>query len=306
MLKTRRSFLWQSTCFGLTMAAGWERGMAGDVSTVRDMLHDDAEYYPLWPERAEDDGRRFRVVHGGRVSAVRVPGLHVVRPVQPNGAAVIIAAGGGYRHIAVGHEALPVARWLASLGITAVTLVYRLPGEGWPEGMEAPMVDARQALHMVRSGAVGGMIDKQRVALMGFSAGGHLMGLSALQMHGVPPALLMLLYPVVSVAPPFTGSRTSRACLGDDPTEERAARWSLSPQVRADAPPLFMAYAADDPIVSPEQEALLRQAYQAHHRPCEDHCFSVGGHGFGMGRRDGPTAQWPALAEQWMKRQGFI
>lgn len=65
-----------------------------------------------------------------------------------------------------------------------------------------------------------------------------------------------------------------------------------------------MAYAADDPIVSPEQEALLRQAYQAHHRPCEDYCFPSGGHGFGMGRRDGPTAQWPVLAEQWMKRWG--
>lgn len=306
MLINRRSFLRQSACFGLTAAVGWERGMAGDVSTVRDMLHDDADFYPLWPERAEDAGRRFRVGHGGRVSDVHAPGLYVVRPARPNGAAVVIAAGGGYRHIAVGHEALPAARWLASLGITAVVLVYRLPGEGWAEGMEAPMADARQALHLVRSGAVGGIIDKQRVAFMGFSAGGHLMGLSALQMQDMPPALLMLLYPVVSVASPFTGSRTSRACLGDDPTEERAARWSLPPHVRADAPPLFMAYAADDPIVSPEQEALLRQAYQAHHRPCEDHCFPIGGHGFGMGRRDGPTAQWPVLAEQWMKRWGFV
>lgn len=305
MTGSRRSFLQQCSAFSAVgLAGGMGLGEARGASHVRELLLDEASFYPLWPEAEAVE--RFRVLHGGRVSGVRVPGLHVMRPARPSGAAVIIAAGGGYGHIAVGHEALPAARWLVSLGITVAILLYRLPGEGWAEGMEAPLADARQALHLLRSGRTGRDIDARRVALMGFSAGGHLMGLTALQEQDRPPALLMLLYPVVSVAPPFTGSRTSRVCLGNDPAPERAAYWSLPPHVRDDAPPLFMAYASDDPIVSPEQETLLVQAYQRHHRPCEEHCFPVGGHGFGVGRRDGLTAQWPVLAEQWMKQWGFI
>ena len=305
MMTDRRSFLkWCALSSAAMVAGGMRYGRAEGIFHVKDLLNDASGFYPLWPEAGA--GEPVRVSHGGRVSGIRVPGLHVMRPARPNGAVVIIAAGGGYGHIAVGHEALPAARWLVSLGITAAILFYRLPKEGWAEGMEASLADARQALKLVQSGRIGGTVDAQRVALMGFSAGGHLMGLTALQEHEVPPALLMLLYPVVSVAPPFTRSRTSRVCLGDDPTAERAARWSLSPHVRGDAPPLFIAYASDDPIVSPEQEKLLVQAYQAHHRPYEEHCFPTGGHGFGLGRHDGPTAQWPALAESWMKRWGFV
>ncbi|MCX8667261.1 alpha/beta hydrolase [Acetobacteraceae bacterium B3987] len=304
-MKTRRQFL--KGCAVLSMAAfsgGVRYGLARETYSVKTMLHDMPDFYPLWPEDGAVEPPR--VAQGGRVSRIYAPGLHIIRPARPNGAAVIIAAGGGYGHIAVGHEALPVARWLVSLGVTAAILLYRLPREGWAEGMEAPLADARQALKMVQAGKIGGTIDAQRVALMGFSAGGHLMGLTALQEHDVPPALLMLLYPVVSVAPPFTRSRTSRICLGDDPTPERAARWSLSPHVRDDAPPLFMAHALDDPIVSPAQEKQLLRAYQQHRRPCEEHCFSTGGHGFGLGCKGGPTEQWPALAELWMKQRGFI
>lgn len=303
----RRAFL--KCCSFLPAAAlagAVERCHAGRRPDVRGLLGDVSDFHPLWEQGGSASVEQVHVAHGGRVSGIRCPGLHVIRPVRPNGAAVIIAAGGGYGHLAIGHEALPAARWLVSLGITAAILFYRLPEEGWTEGMEAPMADAQQVLHLLRSGKIGRNIDAQRVAFLGFSAGGHLLGLTALQGVMVPPALLMLLYPVVSVAPPFTGSRTSRICLGHDHLEERAFRWSLPPHVRADAPSLFLAHAVDDPIVSPEQAALLVQAYQRQHRPCEEHHFPVGGHGFGMGDRNGPTGQWPALAESWMRRQGFI
>ncbi|WP_077397003.1 alpha/beta hydrolase [Bombella intestini] len=304
-MKARRQFLKGCSVLSVAALAGGGRyGLAQEMCPVKHMLHDAANFYPLWPEVGAVE--QPRVAQGGRVFGIHVPGLHIMRPARPNGAAIIIAAGGGYGHIAVGHEALPVARWLVSLGVTAAILLYRLPKEGWAEGMEAPLADARQALHMLQSGQGGEAIDVRRVGLMGFSAGGHLMGLTALQKGDIPLALLMLLYPVVSVAPPFTGSRTSRVCLGNDPTPVRAERWSLPPHVRDDAPPLFMAYALDDPIVLPAQEALLLQAYQRHRRPCEEHRFSTGGHGFGLGRKGGPTEQWPILAERWMKQRGFI
>lgn len=304
-MSTRRQFLQGCSALSLAVSAGGgRRGLARGTCPVKAMLHDESGFYPLWPEVGTME--QPRVARGGRVYGIHVPGLHVMRPIHPNGSAVIIAAGGGYGHIAVGHEALPAARWLVSLGVTVAILLYRLPGEGWAEGMGAPLADARQALHLLRSGQVGGSGNVRRVGFMGFSAGGHLLGLTALQDHDAPPALLMLLYPVVSVAPPFTGSRTSRVCLGDNPTVERAVRWSLPSHVRDDAPPLFMAHALDDPIVSPEQGTWLLQAYQRHGRPCEDHRFATGGHGFGLGRRNGSTGQWPILAEFWMRRQGFL
>ncbi len=84
------------------------------------------------------------------------PCLIALRPAaRPNGAAVVVAAGGGYRRIDVGHEGL--CRWRAvaeiSLGITAFVLVYRLPGEGWVAAADAPFQDAHRALRLVRGAA---------------------------------------------------------------------------------------------------------------------------------------------------------
>ncbi len=300
VMRTRRSFLRE--CCALSSLA--YRAYGQDCMAADRMRLDNArDVYPLWPEGSMASpaytSRRGRIV---RVSA---PGLHIIRPEHPNGAAVIIAAGGGYRHIAVAQEALPAAHWLASLGITAAILLYRLPDEGGM--MEAPLADARQALSLLQSGLYNERIDAQRVALMGFSAGGHLAGLTALEAHTMPPALLMLLYPVTMVGPPFERTRTSRACLGDhSATREQIMRWSLPPHVGVHAPPLFLAYAADDSIVSPTQDEYLVQSYQRHHRPYEVHQFATGGHGFGLGRVTGPTQKWPHLAERWMRQQGFL
>lgn len=299
VMQTRRAFM--QGCCALSSLAYMARGQDGRATEMT-RLDNSRMFYPLWPE-GEMAGPAY-TVQRGRVSHVSVPGLHIVRPEQPNGAAVIIAAGGGYRHIALEQEAIPAAHWLASLGITAAILLYRLPAEAG--AMNATVDDAWQALSLLRSGTYSERIDAQRIALMGFSAGGHLMGLTALQAHGLSPALLMLLYPVIMVGSPFGRTRTSRMCLGSSTTREQVTRWSLPLHVDAHAPPLFLAYAADDPIVSFRQDEYLVQAYQAHHRPCEVHEFATGGHGFGLGHPGGPTHQWPRLAERWMREQRFL
>ncbi|WP_200910145.1 alpha/beta hydrolase [Sphingomonas sp. Leaf38] len=139
------------------------------------------DVWPLWSTPPGGGGPAGPVAIDGRgaVSNIAVPTITVVRPHRPTGAAILIAGGGGYKRIEEGKEAIPAASWLAAYGITAFILCYRLPGEGWADGPLAPLQDAQRALRLIRSrsGSLG--IDPERVGVLGFSAGGHLLGLAA-------------------------------------------------------------------------------------------------------------------------------
>src|SRR3546814_14098592 len=100
------------------------------------------------------------------------PRLDIFRPARPNGAAVILAPGGGYRYVVVDKEGYELARWLTARGITVYVLFYRLPGDGWANGADVPLADAQRAVRLVRSRARIDGIDQARVAFRGFLAGG--------------------------------------------------------------------------------------------------------------------------------------
>lgn len=96
----------------------------------------------LWPGTPPGGGGPSgppEVDERGAVSNVAVPTLEVFTPSRPNGTAMLVAAGGGYKRIEIGREARPAARWLAARGITAFVLSYRLPREGWADGPLAPL-----------------------------------------------------------------------------------------------------------------------------------------------------------------------
>ncbi len=96
------------------------------------------------------------------------------RPAKPNGAAIISIPGGGYRHMAWDKEGLDIARWFATRGVTGFALAYRLPNDGWAGGPLTPLADTQRAIRLVRSRASEWGIDPNRIAVTGFSAGGHL------------------------------------------------------------------------------------------------------------------------------------
>jgi len=106
----------------------------------------------------------------GALSNVTHPSLRVFQPARPNGQAVLVASGGGYKRMEMGQEAWPAADWLTKLGYTAYVLTYRLPSEGWNDGSVVALQDAQRALRIVRS-------REKHVSVLGFSAGGHLLGL---------------------------------------------------------------------------------------------------------------------------------
>ena len=92
-------------------------------------------------ERSKDSAVRDRAMYG-----ITRPRLVVFRPRVPNGSAVLVMPGGGYRWVVVDKEGYEIGRWLAERGYTVFVLFYRLPGEGWAAGPDVALSDAQRAM----------------------------------------------------------------------------------------------------------------------------------------------------------------
>lgn len=274
------------------------------------------ERIPLWPGEPPGGGGPQGPIardDSGAVSNIAVPVLEVFSPENPTGVAVLVAGGGGYTRIGIVKEALPAAFWLAAQGITAFVLTYRLPREGWQNGPLVLLQDGQRAMRHIRANAERYRIDPNRVGVMGFSAGGHLCGMVAARSDycSYPPAdaiddlsarpnFAALLYPVVSLGPPYDRTTTRRSLVGETPTLEESEAWSLQTYVKANCPAIFLVQADDDQVISPEHSRVLDEACREARVPVEYHRFAVGGHGFGIGQSDAPVALWPRLYRLWL------
>jgi len=175
----------------------------------------DAESVLLWPNGAPDAK--------GDTDNDK-PSLTIYGPEKQDQvrAAVIVCPGGGYSHLAMGHEGEDVAKWLNSLGITAFVLKYRHGGNGYRHPV--PLEDAQRAIRYVRAGAEKWNIDPAKIGILGFSAGGHLASTAgthfdrgnpeasdAIDRVSCRPDFLVLCYAVISMTSDQThkGSRTS-------------------------------------------------------------------------------------------------
>lgn len=277
---------------------------------------------PLWPGTPPGGGGPhgpLAVNAKGGVSNIAIPTLALHRPARPNGAVVLIAGGGGYKRIENRHESDPAAAWLNARGITAAVLTYRLPGEGWTAGPHAPVQDALRAIRLLRAHAKDWAIDPARIGLLGFSAGGHLMGLA-----GVAPALgayapvdvadaqpvgihaLALAYPVITLMPPYDHTWTRRMMIGEHPSAAAGAQWSVQTHVRHGDAPTFLVQAQDDPISNPQNTVLMAEACRRAGVAVELHRPETGKHGFGMGRPGTATMAWPGWYAAWLARQGML
>jgi len=223
------------------------------------------------------------------------PSLTVFAPApgKANGAAVIIAAGGGHRELVFNPEGVEPAQYLASLGVTAFALKYRLFREpGSPYTFAHTAQDIRRAMRTVRARAAEWNVDPKRIGVMGWSAGGEVAALVA--------------YPPVGGDPHAT-----------DPIERVSARpdfeilvypgpAGIPDAIPADAPPLFLVGAADDEYVADVLFDLPRR-YHAAHASIETHVFAQGKHAFNMGQRSGFVAvrHWPERLAEWLEDRGY-
>lgn len=244
------------------------------------------------------------IVPGGTEWSVRnvtVPTLVPVLPVGGgNGAAMIVAPGGGFLGLAIEKEGWDVARFLANHGIAAFVLKYRViptpvdqptfvadltsamsGGEGRfrPPADTPPeaLADGLAALRHVRENAAEYGIDPDRVGFMGFSAGAFLTR-SVIEQGGADaPDFAAPIYP--NMAPM---------------------------QVPADAPPMFVTIAADDFLLAPHSGFPLVESYRAAGRPIEFHLLTSGGHGFGLGRAGEPSQGWAETMLRWLQDIGVL
>ena len=260
-----------------------------------------------------------RLVTDRAVFGISRPRMAVFQPDRPNGAAVLITPGGGYRWVVVDKEGYEMGRWLAARGFTAFVLFYRLPGEGWAAGPDVALADAQRAMRLIRARARDFAIDPERVSAMGFSAGGHLCAdlstrfdakvydpgdaadrLSA-RPHGAAP-----IYPVVSMTAPDAHPGSRDLLLGKAPTPALEAAHAPHRNVPADAPPFFLLHAEDDEVVPVNNALLLRAALKDKGVRVETHLFEHGGHGFGLRKAIGkPVEVWPELWRAWARTTGL-
>ncbi len=260
-------------------------------------------------QRSDDPDASDRMLQG-----FTRPRLDIFRPAKPNGAAVILAPGGGYRYVVIDKEGYELARWLRERGVTAYVLFYRLPGDGWTNGSDVPLADAQRAVRLVRSRAKTDGIDPARVAFGGFSAGGQVATslltrfdakvydpVDAADALPARPDALAAIYPVVSMDPAIAHAVSREKLIGANPDAAREKLYSPERNVRSDQPPLWLLHAEDDSVVKVANSVLLREAAHAIGAPVETHLFERGEHGFGLMKTAGlPIAIWPELLWNWL------
>ena len=279
--------------------------------------------YPLYPDGAP--GAVGKEV-GNENNPADVPTITVypAKPEAATGAAVVICPGGGYGFLATSHEGKQVAEWLNTLGVTGVVLKYRLaPRYHHP----AMLQDAQRAIRTVRARASDWKIDPKRVAILGFSAGGHLASTAGthfddgnssaedpIDRQGCRPDLLILGYPVVAIATEYAHGGSRDNLLGKNPDPELLKSLSNESQVTKQTPPTFLAHTNADSGVVPENSILFVLALRKAGVPVEFHLFERGQHGLGLGvgapeHKIGPDPAfqaWPGLCATWLKGHGFL
>ncbi|ATC65428.1 hypothetical protein CMV30_16570 [Nibricoccus aquaticus] len=218
---------------------------------------------------------------------------------NPRGA-IIICPGGGYEVLATAHEGNNVADWLNAHGFAAFVLRYRVPQPGAP----APLEDIRSALRLVRERADYFGVPRDRVGVLGFSAGGHLAGCAALM---VPPDdkierpdFLAMIYPVVSMCEAWAHRGSVDTLLGHKRDSSLGEHYSLERQVADCAPPLFLVHARDDALVPVENSLALQASYRGVEAECTTYFPAEGGHGFGLGRTGTEAGDWPRRLLLWL------
>jgi acetyl esterase/lipase len=232
-----------------------------------------------------------------------------------NGAAIVICPGGGYAIHATDHEGVQPAKYFNSIGVTALVLRYRLS----PYRHPVPLLDAQRALRFVRSHADEFGIDKHRVGIMGFSAGGHLTSTSvthfdngdenaadAIDKESCRPDFGILGYPVVSLSAEFAHQGSGKNLFGSDATGEQLKSLSNEMNVSAETPPLFLFHTSEDTGVPPENSVSLYLACHKAGIPAELHIYQQGPHGVGLANEHPALSQWIAAAGTWLRQNGLL
>jgi len=253
-----------------------------------------------------------------RIGKISRPTLAVYLPPKEKatGAAVVICPGGGYSIVAAGHEGSDVAKRLNEAGIAAFVLKYRIPDSSTMINKEiGPLQDAQRAIQIVRSHAAEWGLDKHRIGIMGFSAGGHLASTAGTHFNKsyidnpdhirLRPDFMILIYPVISFTDKIGHIGSRDQLLGKNPTPEKIKEYSNEMQVTDQTPPAFLVQAKDDHAVPYANSVAFADSLKKHGIPEKLFLYEKGGHGFGLINKTS-SVRWMDICLEWMKERGII
>lgn len=219
---------------------------------------------------------------------------------------VLVVPGGGYNHVSP-REGDPVALQFAAAGYHAAVLEYSV-GEGARNFQ--PLRQLSQAIGLVRANAAAWGVQPQKIAVCGFSAGGHLaLSSGVLTLPGAEgenqprPNAILLGYPVVSAGP--CAHRGSFEQLSGSQDLAAQQPFSLEDKITPATPPVFVWHTMEDQTVPVENTLLLLAALRKAGVPCEAHLFQKGEHGTSIstpevGADSAHRHHWLALALEWL------
>jgi len=262
--------------------------------------------YPNGPKESNGITDPETLVRADFVSKISVPRMYfyLAPKEKANGTAVLICPGGGYSGVSVVKEGEEIAKWFNDLGVTAFILYYRMPNGN----SNIPLKDAQTALRIIRNSAVKWNLNKNKIGIMGFSAGGHLASTVGTHFKNwiQRPDFMILGYPVVTMNKDSTHLGSRENLLGKYPSAKLVKHYSNELQVTEKTPPTFIVHAIDDRAVPIFNSTQLLSALQEKKIKAELHTFEVGGHGFGMRPRGIPVDFWPDLLKAWLLKNELI
>jgi len=251
-----------------------------------------------------------------RIKKVIKPLIEVFLPAKQNaiGTAVLICPGGGYEHLSYDWEGTDIAKWFNSKGIAAFVLKYRLPNSNSVKvSYKAPLQDTQRAMRIIRNNSKKWNINKDRIGVMGFSAGGHLASTLGTQFNkpndfneieidkvSAKPNFLILIYPVISMKKNITHIGSKNNLLRLNPTNSKIIEFSNELQVNKLTPRTFLLHSQDDKVVPVENSLLFYKSLRKHNIASEMNLYSYGGHGYSFAIGMGHLQNWPERLHQWI------
>ncbi|KFI67173.1 alpha/beta hydrolase [Bifidobacterium magnum] len=203
---------------------------------------------------------------------------------------ILIIPGGGYT-MTSDREAEPIALQYVAAGYNAFILRYSCAPAVYPEAL----TQVAASLCLIHEHAREWHVATDRIAILGFSAGGHLAanmatsaGDNALAAHHfdsaqLRPNALMLAYPVITSGQ-FAHRGSFDNLLGPDRNDDRALRAvSIEEHIDGNTPPVFVWHTMTDDTVPVENSLMLISACHAAGVPVEAHLYPMGGHGLSLG-----------------------
>ena len=250
------------------------------------------------------------------VTKVSIPTLTIFEAPKniATGTAVIVCPGGGYSGLAFSHEGIDVAKRFNAIGITAFVFKYRLPSDEIMEDKTyALLQDAEQAIYLVRKNAKKYGIRKNKIGILGFSAGGHFsstlvahyndLKISNPEKISLRPDFAALIYPVISFEE-SVHQGTMKNLLGSEPSASLKHYFSANKNVNNQTPPVFFVHAKDDKTVPYANSVLMSDALKEKGIASEVYLYENGGHGFGLINKTSEV-DWFNLLQAWLKKQKF-